>query len=212
MSTAVWTTRLELSSVADKSLKAAARFWFVVALAGQFAFAISVAVFYGLTALRGNIQAWNRILGRGFETGATMSNTALVGHILFGTVISIAGALQLIPGIRNRFPVFHRWNGRLFVLAAFTQAITGIYLTLWVGKRVGDTTQHVISVLCTQFHHSSPLGSPPVPCSERLLVHPAGIRRDAGCAWTDRFRFEDVQRTLGHLLVNRSVSSAPRGP
>ena len=147
MSTAVWTTRLELSSVADKSLKAAARFWFVVALAGQFAFAISVAVFYGLTTLRGNIQAWNRILGRGFETGATMSNTALVGHILFGTVISIAGALQLIPGIRNRFPVFHRWNGRLFVLAAFTQAITGIYLTLWVGKRVGDTTQHVISVL-----------------------------------------------------------------
>jgi predicted membrane protein DUF2306 len=147
MSTAVWTTRLELGSIADKSLRAAARFWFVMALLGQFAFAISVAVFYGLTALRGDIQAWNRILGRGFETGATMSNAALVGHILFATVISIAGALQLIPGIRNRFPVFHRWNGRLFVLAAFTQAITGIYLTLWVGKRVGDTTQHVISVL-----------------------------------------------------------------
>ena len=147
MSTAVWTTRLELSSVADKSLKAAARLWFVLALAGQFAFAFSVAVFYGLTALRGNIQAWNRILGRGFETGATMSNTALVGHILFATVINIAGALQLIPGIRNRFPVFHRWNGRLFVLAAFTQAITGIYLTLWVGNLVGDTTQHVVAVL-----------------------------------------------------------------
>jgi len=147
MSTAVWTTRLELGSIADKSLRAAARFWFVVALAGQFAFAISVAVFYGLTALRGNIQAWNRILARGFETGATMSNTALVGHILFATVISIAGALQLIPGIRNRFPAFHRWNGRLFVLAAFTQAITGIYLTVWVRKLLGDTTQHVVSVL-----------------------------------------------------------------
>ena len=147
MSTAVWTTRLELGSIADKSLRAAARLWFVMALAGQFAFAISVAVFYGVTALRGNFQAWNRVIARGFETGATMSNTALVGHILFATVISITGALQLIPGIRNRFPAFHRWNGRLFVLAAFTQAITGIYLTLWVGKRVGDTTQHVISVL-----------------------------------------------------------------
>jgi len=147
MSTAVWTTRLELGSVADKSLRVAARLWFVVALAGQFAFAISVAVFYGLTVLRGNIQAWNRILARGFETGATMSNTALVGHILFATVISIAGALQLIPGIRNRFPAFHRWNGRLFVLAAFTQAITGIYLTVWVRKLLGDTTQHVVSVL-----------------------------------------------------------------
>ena len=147
MSTAVWTTRLELGSIADKLLKAAARLWFVLALAGQFTFAISVAIFYGLTAMRGNIQAWNKILGRGFESGATMSNTALVGHILFATVINIAGALQLIPGIRNRFPAFHRWNGRLFVLAAFTQAITGIYLTLWVGNLVGDTTQHMVAVL-----------------------------------------------------------------
>jgi predicted membrane protein DUF2306 len=147
MSTAVWMTRLELGSIADKSLRAAARIWFVVALAGQFVFAISVAAFYGLTALRGNIQAWNKILARGYETGATMSNAALVGHILFATVISIAGALQLIPGIRNRFPVFHRWNGRLFVLAAFTQAITGIYLTVWVRRLIGDTTQHVVSVL-----------------------------------------------------------------
>lgn len=147
MSTAVWTTRLELDSIADKSLRTAARLWFVLALAGQFTFAISVAIFYGLTAMRGDIQAWSKILGRGYETGATMSNAALVGHILFATVINIAGALQLIPGVRNRFPVFHRWNGRLFVLAAFTQAITGIYLTMWVGRLVGDTTQHVIAVL-----------------------------------------------------------------
>ena len=147
MSTAVWTTRLELGSIADKSLRAAARFWFVVALAGQFAFAISVAAFYGLTALRGNVQAWNKILARGYEAGATMSNAALVGHVLFATVISIGGALQLIPGIRNRFPVFHRWNGRLFVLAAFTQAITGIYLTVWTRRLLGDKTQHVVSML-----------------------------------------------------------------
>lgn len=147
MSTAVWTTRLELSSVADKSLRAAARFWFVVALAGQFAFAFSIAAFYGLTAVRGDFQAWNKILAHGYEAGATMSNAALAGHILFATVISIAGALQLIPGVRNRFPAFHHWNGRLFVLAAFTQAITGIYLTLSGRRLVGDTTQHVVSVL-----------------------------------------------------------------
>jgi len=146
MSTAVWTTRLELSSVADKSLRAAARFWFVVALVGQFAFAFSVAAFYGLTALRGNFQAWNKVLANGYEAGATMGNAALAGHILFATVISIAGALQLIPGIRNRFPVFHRWNGRLFVLTAFTQALSGIYLTLSGRRLVGDTTQHVVSV------------------------------------------------------------------
>jgi hypothetical protein len=141
------THRLDLNSAADKALKAAARFWFVVAVIGQFAFAFSVASFYGLTALRGNFQAWNKILANGYEAGATMGNTALAGHILFATVISIAGALQLIPGIRNRFPAFHRWNGRMFVLAAFTQAITGIYLTVSGRRLVGDVTQHVVSVL-----------------------------------------------------------------
>jgi hypothetical protein len=119
----------------------------VVALVGQFAFAFSVASFYGLTALRGNFQAWNKILAHGYEAGATMGNAALAGHILFATVISIAGALQLIPGVRNRFPAFHRWNGRLFVLAAFTQASTGIYLTLSGRRLVGDVTQHAVSVL-----------------------------------------------------------------
>src|SRR6266849_5581366 len=147
MSTAVWTNRLELNSAADKALKGAARFWFVVAVIGQFAFAFSIAFFYGLTAVRGDFQAWNKVLAHGYEAGATMGNAALAGHILFATVISIAGALQLIPGVRNRFPAFHRWNGRLFVLAAFTQAITGLYLTLSGRRIVGDVTQHVISVL-----------------------------------------------------------------
>jgi tetratricopeptide (TPR) repeat protein len=146
MSTAVWTTRLELGSVADKSLIAATRFWFVVTLVGQFAFAFSVAAFYGLTALRGDFLAWNKILAHGYESGATMGNAALAGHIIFAALINIAGTLQLIPSLRNRFPVFHRWNGRLFVLAAFTQAITGLYLTLSGRRVVGDATQHTISV------------------------------------------------------------------
>jgi hypothetical protein len=147
MSTAVMTQRLELNSAAETALKAAARFWFVVAVIGQFAFAFTVASFYGLTALRGDYQAWNKVLANGYEAGATMGNAALAGHILFATVISIAGALQLIPAVRNRYPTFHRWNGRLFVLAAFTQAITGIYLTVSGRKLVGDATQHVISIL-----------------------------------------------------------------
>ena len=147
MSTAVWTTRLELGSLADKSLTAATRFWFAVTLIGQFAFAFSVAIFYGLTALRGNFQAWNRVLAHGYEAGATMGNAALGGHILFAMVINIAGTLQLIAGVRNRFPAFHRWNGRVFVLGAFTQAITGLYLTLSGRRIVGDATQHIISVL-----------------------------------------------------------------
>lgn len=143
MSTAVLTNRLDWSSAADRSLKAAAGFWFVVAVAGQFAFAFSVAAFYGLTALRGDFDAWNRVLFRGLLPGATMSNAALAGHILFAAVISVAGALQLIPRVRERFPTFHRWNGRIYLLAAFTQGTTGLYLTIFRGAVPGALVEHV---------------------------------------------------------------------
>lgn len=143
MSTAVWSNRLELNSLADTALKAAARFWFVVAVIGQFAFAFTVASFYGLTALRGNIQAWNKVLFHGYVAGETMSNTALAGHILFATFISVAGALQLIPRVRSHFPAFHRWNGRIYLLAAFTQGVTGLYLTWSGGGIPGNVLQHV---------------------------------------------------------------------
>lgn len=143
MSTAVMTNRVELTSFADRSLKAAARFWFVVAVLGQLIFAFTVASFYGLTALRGNLEAWNAKLANGYVAGQTMGNTALVGHIIFATVISVAGAFQLIPRVRSRFPVFHRWNGRLYLLAAFTQAITGLYLTLSGRRLVGDLPQQI---------------------------------------------------------------------
>jgi len=135
MSTAIMTPRLELDSLAENALKVAAKFWFVVAVAGQSAFAFTIASFYALTALRGGFQAWNRVLIVQYTAGSTMSNAAIVGHILFATLISIAGAFQIIPQIRNRFPVFHRWNGRLYLLAAFTQGITGLYMVLF-SKRI----------------------------------------------------------------------------
>jgi tetratricopeptide (TPR) repeat protein len=143
MGTAVMTHRLELNSVADSALKAAARFWFIVVLIGQFVFASSIASFYSLTALRGGFQAWNTRLLNGYVAGDTLGNSALVGHILFAAVISFAGALQLIPRLRNRFPAFHRWNGRLYLLAAFTQGISGLYLVTSGRKVVGDLSQHV---------------------------------------------------------------------
>src|SRR5579863_3631350 len=44
MSTAVLTSRLELDSVADTALKAAARFWFAVTVIGQLVFAFTVVL------------------------------------------------------------------------------------------------------------------------------------------------------------------------
>jgi hypothetical protein len=38
-----------------------------------------------------------------------------VGHILFGSVALLAGCLQVWPWLRTRYPVVHRWAGRLYL-------------------------------------------------------------------------------------------------
>jgi uncharacterized membrane protein len=144
MSTAVMTNRLEMSSVADTALKAAARFWFVVTVVGQLVFAFTVASFYALTALRGDYHKWN--FTNGYVPGLSMGNIAVVMHVASAVIIMLAGAVQLVPQVRNRFPVFHRWNGRIYMLTAVTLSVAGLYMT-WIRGSVGDLSVHLGSTL-----------------------------------------------------------------
>jgi hypothetical protein len=142
MSTAVMTNRLEVSSVADTALKAAARFWFAVAVVGQFVFAFAVASFYGLTALRGDFHGWSRFITHGYIRGDHMGNFAIVMHVSSAVIVMLAGAMQLIPQVRSRFPAFHRWNGRIYLLTACALGMAGLYMT-WIRGSIGDLSQHV---------------------------------------------------------------------
>jgi len=142
MSTAVMTNRLELHSVADTTLKAATRFWFVVVLIGQSVFAFTVASFYGLSALRGDFHRWSKSITHGHVPGDTMGNFAVAMHLSSAVVIILAGVVQLIPQIRERAPSFHRWNGRLYVATAFTISLAGLYM-IWIRGSVGDLPQHL---------------------------------------------------------------------
>jgi uncharacterized membrane protein len=144
MSTAVLTNRLEMSTVAESVLKAAARFWFVVTVIGQLALAFTVASFYALTALRGDYHKWN--FTNGYVPGFSMGNTAVVMHVASAVIIMLAGAVQLVPQVRNRFPVFHRWNGRIYLLTAVTLSVAGLYMT-WIRGSVGDLSVHLASTL-----------------------------------------------------------------
>ncbi|HLW88305.1 MAG TPA: DUF2306 domain-containing protein [Terriglobales bacterium] len=144
MSTAVMTNRLELTSAADTALRAAARFWFTVTILGQVVFAFTVASFYTLTALRGDYHKWN--FTNGYLPGFSMGNTAVIMHVASAAFIMLAGAVQLVPQIRNRFPVFHRWNGRIYMLTALTLSLAGLYMT-WIRGSVGDLSTHLGSTV-----------------------------------------------------------------
>jgi uncharacterized membrane protein len=115
-------------------LRAAAATWLVLMLLGQWAFFLYIAAFYGGTALSGDFAAWNRLAVLGpspHVPGDTIGNLAFLGHALAAGLIALGGALQLVPWIRARFPRFHRWNGRVFLLIVVGLSLSGFYL-VWI--------------------------------------------------------------------------------
>jgi hypothetical protein len=143
MSTVMLSTHSELGSAADAALKAAVRLWFVVAVAGQLIFVYYIAAFYGGTAVRGDFQAWNKVLVQGYAVGQTIRNIALSSHLALAALITFCGALQLIPQVRARFPRVHGWIGRVYIPIAFLMAGSALYLILSGRKLRMDVTQHV---------------------------------------------------------------------
>jgi uncharacterized membrane protein len=125
-------TNQHIGSRANKALKASATFWLTVVILGQAAFAIFVAGFYGVSSLQGNFAAWakNTTLLKGYVVGDTTGNMFFAAHMLIAIVIACSGVLQLIPQIRARAATFHRWNGRIFLLAILAGSMSGLYLTL----------------------------------------------------------------------------------
>ena len=82
----------------------------------------------------------------GYVPGVTRGNWAVVMHVASAAILMLAGALQLVPQVRSRFPVFHRWNGRVYMLTALILSMAGLYMT-WIRGSVGDVTQHLGSTL-----------------------------------------------------------------
>lgn len=124
----------------------AAAGWFVVGVASQLLFALSVAAFYGLTASRGHWQSWNRFMTQGYVPDQTAGNGAVALHLLAATLVVVSGALQLVPQLRRRAPALHRWNGRLYLSCAVLASLAGLFM-LWTRGAIGDAWQHAATTL-----------------------------------------------------------------
>ena len=126
-------------SRAKTALKVSATFWLAIVIIGQVAFAIFIAGFYGVSSVQGNFAAWakNTTLLKGYVAGDSTGNLFFAAHMLIAVVIACCGVLQLIPQIRARAAGFHRWNGRVFMLAISVASVSGLYLT-WIRKTIAN--------------------------------------------------------------------------
>ncbi len=115
------------------------RSWVLVVLTGQWIFALYIFIQFGIAALNGNpTSADTSRMIQGYTQGDNFGNGVLMLHLLPAILLSLSGVFQLFPYLRNKYPFFHRWNGRMFLTLGILGTITGLYLTWVRGTRLSD--------------------------------------------------------------------------
>lgn len=79
-----------------------------------------------MSLVEGNTAQWNEVLP-GLHDPQTKSATTGIGlHFAAGGIILILGCIQLLDTVRLKAPAFHRWVGRVYVIASLFAAIGGL--------------------------------------------------------------------------------------
>lgn len=89
-------------------------------------FGLFILSFYFVALLKGNTGQWNEILPGLYDTSTRSATLGIGVHFAAGGIILVLGCIQLIQGVRDRFPALHRWLGRIYVLAALLTAVGGL--------------------------------------------------------------------------------------
>lgn len=117
------------------ALNRAAQFWYLVTAFGMWLFVYYIVAFYYAPTLSGDFEAWNvqPMLTHAYIPGDTGGNLMFAAHVLLAGVLTLGGTIQLVPQLRRHALVLHRWNGRVFMVAALLAAIGGLGLNILRG-------------------------------------------------------------------------------
>lgn len=124
-----------------KALNVAAAAWYTPVLLGQWIFVAYIFYAYGWPVLAGDIAAWNDHLSEAYVPDRTIGNLSVAVHLALAVIIHFFGPLQLVPSVRSRFPTFHRWSGRVFVLSVIMVVAAGAYML--VVREIGSWTLRI---------------------------------------------------------------------
>ncbi|MBT1689394.1 DUF2306 domain-containing protein [Dawidia soli] len=89
-------------------------------------FGLYIIAFYAMALVDGNMVKWNEVLPGLYEEGSRTATTGIGLHFAMGGIILILGSIQLIEALRVRYSAFHRWVGRVYVVASLLSALGGL--------------------------------------------------------------------------------------
>jgi len=89
-------------------------------------FGMYILAFYLGAIPAGRLDQWNGNLPGLYQPGNLAALAAISAHFATGAVILLLGPLQLIGEIRSRWPAFHRWAGRLYIITAAIAGLGGL--------------------------------------------------------------------------------------
>lgn len=96
-------------------------------------FGMYILVFYALSYVSGDTSRWNKVLPGLYDAENPGSTAGIALHFLAGGIILVLGCLQLLEGLRNRYPAAHRIAGRIYVVACLLAAVGGLVFIMLKG-------------------------------------------------------------------------------
>ncbi len=105
-------------------------------------FGLYILAFYAAAAYQGKMNRWNEVLPELYGPSSGTANAGIGLHFAAGGIILILGSIQLIDAIRNRYPAFHRWVGRVYILASVFAGLGGLSFILIKGT-IGGTMMDI---------------------------------------------------------------------
>lgn len=101
-----------------------------------------ILAFYATALFDGDLQRWNEVLPGLYEPRSAPANYGIGLHFAAGGLILVLGCIQLLSSIRDRFPAFHRWTGRVYVTACLLAAAGGLIFIFFRGT-IGGTIMDI---------------------------------------------------------------------
>lgn len=105
-------------------------------------FGLYILAFYAAALYENDMERWNGVLPRLYESGTRAATTGIGLHFAMGGIILVLGSIQLVDSIRTRFPAIHRWIGRLYVVSSVLAAVGGLVFIALKGT-IGGTMMNI---------------------------------------------------------------------